>query len=130
MSDTLEISRAVLALDPEADSEYGAEDAALLLDPLFVKSAQVYTVAGNTAAVVNVTNDAEGLEIGVYDNSKEDTDEESSKFIHFSDTDAFADYMLLDVATGESRPVEEGMTLPVKGNVSGRQSPPDAARSP
>lgn len=120
MSDTLEISRAVLALDPEADSEYGAEDAALLLDPLFVQSAQVYTVAGNTAAVVNVTDDAEGLEIGVYDNSKEDSNEESSKFIHFSDTDAFTDYMLLDVATGESRPVEEGMTLPVKGNVSGR----------
>lgn len=120
MSDTLEISHAVLAIDPEADSEYGAEDAALLLDPLFVKSAQVYTVAGNTAAVVNVTNDAEGLEIGVYDNSKEDTDVESSKFIRFSDTDTFADYMLLDVATGESRPVEEGMTLPVEGNVSGR----------
>lgn len=108
------VSTALLRLDSGAGKDYGSEDAAMLFDPSFTDDAQVYSIAGHIAAVINALPDAAGTEIGLR------TDADSEFDITFTNTADFSDLMLYDAQENTSVPVEDGLTVTVKGNTAGR----------
>lgn len=117
-NDTLLLSRAILRLDGAASTGYGEEDAALILDPVMTPGAKVYTTSEGMATMINATPDAEGVEIGLVNIGDEDVP--AGTVIRFEDVDSLCDYMLKDVATGETIAITEGMEISVEGNVCGR----------
>lgn len=104
-------SAAALLNDPRASRGYDpGEDAVLLFDDTYA-CAQVYTAAGNTAAVVNATPDADGVEVGVLS-----TDPDSEHVLTFTGVNAFPGLRLFDAVADTYTPLEEGLHVRVPAN--------------
>lgn len=109
------LSRSLIVTDMNASADYGDEDAPLMIDRQLVTAPLVYSLAGHRAAVINVTDDIDGTGIGVV------TDDPADRLtIRLSNVAEAEDCLLLDIATGESEPIYEGMEIPVTGSTNGR----------
>lgn len=109
------LSRSLIVTDMNASSGYGDEDAPLMIDRQLVTAPLVYSLAGHRAAVINVTDDIDGTGIGVTT-----ADPTETLTIRISNVTEAADCLLLDIATGDSEPIYEGMEIPVTGSTNGR----------
>ncbi|MDE6380568.1 MAG: hypothetical protein K2L11_08860 [Muribaculaceae bacterium] len=109
------VSRAVIALDPEAGAAYGnAEDASMLIDQSLEAPAAVYTVAAGKALSINSLDRIERTEIGVA------ASPETRTVLRFEGVEEAEGLKLLDAATGELHDLYDGMTFGVEGSCAGR----------
>lgn len=109
------LSRSLIVTDPEATPGYGDEDAPLMVDRQLVTAPLVYSLAGQQATLVNVTDDIDGVGIGLIND-----DDNDKTVIRLGNVAEAEDCMLLDLATGDSQPIYEGMEIPVTGSSNGR----------
>ena len=109
------LSRSLIVTDMNASAGYGDEDAPLMIDRQLVDAPLVYSLAGHRAAVINVTDDIDGTGIGLVTDDPAET-----LTIRLSNVAEAEDCLLLDISTGESEPIYEGMEIPVTGSSNGR----------
>lgn len=109
------LSRSLIVTDMNASAGYGDEDAPLMIDRQLVDAPLVYSLAGNRATVINVTDDIDGIGIGVTT-----ADPAETLTIRLRNVAEAEDCLLLDISTGESEPIYEGMEIPVTGSSNGR----------
>ncbi len=112
------VSKALITLSQDASKDYSDnEDVMLLIDEEMDDAPMVYSVAGGNAVMINSTSSIDGVEIGLTGmNDKNDNEIE----LTFDNIHLYDSYFLLDKVTGDKRPLEEGMSVKVSGNTSGR----------
>ncbi len=100
------------------DSNHGylpEEDVPMIGDTLMSAGPQVYTVAGDMASSINTLPDPDNVEIGVFGC------EGTPVTLCFENTRTLDGYMLVDRATGEATPIEDGLKIDLPtGSVSNR----------
>jgi len=107
-----ERSRALVRVREDAAAGYdAAEDMVLFSDSETPLRGAVYTVAGNTAAVVNTVPDLEGVEISFIPGQ-----EDEPVTLRFDNTSEAAGYFLYDTSSETYTPVEDGMEYEVSAN--------------
>lgn len=109
------VSHAVVRYSARAVADYQtSEDAELFLDPNLAGVPMVYTVAGSMAVSVNQTDKMYGIPLGTYGGL---TDEVA---LTFNGTESFSNLSLYDAVNRTEIPLSEGVSVRIKGNVSGR----------
>lgn len=109
------VSHAVVRYSTEAVADYQtSEDAELFLDSNLTGVPMVYTVAGSMAVSVNQTDKMYGIPLGTYGGL---TDEVA---LTFNGTESFSNLSLYDAVNRTEIPLSEGVSVRIKGNVSGR----------
>lgn len=114
MADGREGTSAVVRLDATADKGYNPDEDMVLLDDPKCETPRAFTISGNKAALINATDNADGMEIGVI------APKGTATKLVIDNTADFSHLLLLDTATGETTPLHDGMTLQATGSVAGR----------
>lgn len=110
-----DISSALLVNRNNASKGYNAaEDAVMILDSSFASTMQVYTSAGNVAAIVNTTCDADNTPLGVVAPEGEEVT------LRFENAGVVGSLRLFDAVEGTYTPLTDDIEVTVTGNCSSR----------
>lgn len=114
------LSPAVLRVDADAKPGYvPSEDMPFIHDADVAHVAQIYTVGGDAALMLNSLPDAEGTEVGVMPDAE--TTQPRKLTIRFDRTAGFEDFLLYDTETGRAEELYDGMTYELpEGKACGR----------
>lgn len=114
------VSTAVVALAPMASSDYcESEDAILLLDSNLDEQSALYTVAGSTAVTINRLERVGTVPLGII--CEDDEAAKKMLTLTFDGADIFPQPLYLyDAQSGETTPIEDGMTVYVPARSAGQ----------
>ena len=105
----------VVAYLPSASENYLQGEDAMLLADKEQNAPQIYTLsANNRMLAINLTEKVEDIPVGIYGT------DESPVVLRIQASGEFADAVLYDQELKKSYPLQEGVTLNVPGNTSGR----------
>lgn len=114
-----QISKARIALRPEASADYDdQEDVELLYDQNLKDVPQVYTVAGSQAVAVNATPKIEWMPMGVIMENGEKNERVNLDFKGVAKLDA--PLYLYDAANGQYTELQDGNEVSIQANEHGR----------